>query len=65
MNQKLFDILTDEELSRLKFIGLTRNVRISELTLSELEEMIKVFFPFGEPCTIEDVFKQLKIRKAL
>ena len=65
MTQKLFDILTDEELSRLKFIGLTRNVRIRDLTLGELEEMIKVLFPTSENCTIDDVFKQLKIRRAL
>jgi hypothetical protein len=65
MTQKLFDILTDDELSRLKFIGLTRNVRIKELTLGELEEMIKVLFPTSESCTIDDVFKQLKIRRAL
>jgi len=61
----LFDILTSDELSRLKFIGLTRNVKIKDLTLGELEELIIVMFPLGEKCTISDVFNQLKIRRAL
>jgi len=65
MTQKLFEILTDEELSRLKLIGLTRNVLVGDLTIGEVDELRKVLFPGGEPTTIMDVMKQLKIRKAL
>lgn len=66
MNQTLFEILTDEELSRLKSIGQTRNVRIKDLTLGELDELGRVIlFPGGERTTIFDVMKQLKNRKAL
>lgn len=65
MTQKLFEILTDEELSRLKSIGLTRNVRVGELTIGELGELRSVLFPGVDGVTIMDVMKQLKIRRAL
>jgi hypothetical protein len=65
MTEKLFEILTDDELKRLKAIGLTRNVQVKDLTIGEIDELRKVFFPEGESTTIKDVFVQLKNRKAL
>ena len=65
MTQTLFEILTDEELTRLKSIGQTRNVRIKDLTLGELEELINVFWPGEKRVSVMDVMKQFKTRKAI
>jgi len=65
MTQTLFEILTDEELSRLKAINQTRNVRIKDLTLGELEELINVFWPGEKRVSVMDVMKQFKARRVL
>ena len=65
MTQTLFEILTDEELTRLKSVGQTRNVRIKDLTLGEVEELINVFWPGEKRVSVMDVMKQLKARRVL
>lgn len=65
MNEKLFEILNEDELKRLKQIGLTRNVRIKDLTLSELEELKKVLFPTEQKTDIIDVLKTFKSRRVI
>lgn len=65
MTEKLFEVLTDEELSRLKKIGQTRNVRIKDLTLGELQELTFVFWPGEKGVSVMDVMKQFKARKVL
>ena len=68
MTQLLFEILTEDELKRLKSVGLTRNVRIKDLTLGEVSDLKNVFWPLDYPhegTTFLDVIVQLQKRKAI
>ena len=65
MNETLFFYLTPDELIRLDTIGLTRNVKIKDLTIGELDELKFVLFTEGQMTTITDVFNQLKTRRAI
>jgi len=67
MTEKLFDVLSDEELKNVKENKEIRNVRLKDLTLEEIELLGKAMWPTAPKGTVnyQTVIDTFKIRKAL
>lgn len=67
MKEKLFDVLTSEELFLVKQQASIRNVYIKDLTLEEVEQLSRIIWPAAPKGSFDifDVLKSLRVRRAL